>query len=62
MKRAWETMLQRQLRNSAVGYLGAKRVYNAASQDEKKSLDHIMREKRMRLLSQGRRAEVNAAQ
>ena len=55
-------MLQRQLRNSAVGYLGAKRVYNAASQDEKKSLDHIMREKRMRLLSQGRRAEVNAAQ
>ncbi len=62
MKRARETMLQRQLKNSAVGYLDAKRIYNVASPDEKKSLDHIMREKRMRLLSQGRRAEVNAAQ
>jgi hypothetical protein len=31
MKRARETMPQRQLRNSAVGYLDAKRVYNVAS-------------------------------
>ena len=62
MKRQRETMLQRQLKNSAVSYADARRIYDAANADEKKILDPIMREKRMRLLREGRASEAKAAQ
>jgi hypothetical protein len=61
MKRARESMLQRQLKNSAVSYADARRIYGAANPAEKESLDRIMQEKRARLLRQGRGAELRAA-
>ena len=62
MKRARESMLQRQLKNSDVRYADARRIYEAANADEKKSLDHIMKEKRTRLMREHRGSEVRAAE
>lgn len=62
IKRARETMLQRQMKNSHITYADAVRVFQRASPEERHSLTAIMREKRTRLESEGRRGEVKAAE
>jgi 2'-5' RNA ligase len=62
MKRARESMLQRQMKNSAVSYTDARRIYELANAEEKKTLDHIMREKRARLMREHRGGEVKTAE
>jgi hypothetical protein len=62
MKRARESMLQRQMKNSAVSYTDARRIYELANPEEKKTLDHIMREKRARLMREHRGGEVKTAE
>jgi hypothetical protein len=62
MKRARESMLQRQMKNSAVSYGDARRIYELANPEEKKTLDHIMREKRVRLMREHRGGEVKTAE